>query len=197
MPYDVTALDGEESRAEQFPISLVQLAIPGHTLQIHDSDGLLYLDPTTTPPGVGLLATDLASGLTFTPWAGLQVPEIETTDQQIRAQVSITLANLDQSLWDVIAADAYREQPASIWQGNIRMGGGVSPWSAVFVGAVNTFAGTIEYIGGTRRSVTVRLRQQLYPVGMTWPYNFYTPVDFVHMPVPGAKIIWGFDEREL
>lgn len=200
MPRDVTALAGHEADAVQVPVSMVLLDIPGAQKRIHDIDAALYLNPTTNAvglyPGAGLLK--------FVPYAGLDVPSVEMTDEMPLGEIQFTLANIctpgtgsDGEWFGIVAANTYRNSPASIWQGNIVISPGTSPFQASFAGVVKVWDGNVEYIGVKRAEATIILGPPLDPYGMQFPRRRYSRQDFPWMRRTGDTFYFGYNEVQL
>lgn len=193
MPRNVAALLGEETLAEQIPVSLVQLDIPGNQININDVDVTVYLNPSTNAvsmaPGAGLVA--------FVPYAGLAVPQVELNAEHIAGDVTITVSNVDETWFDLLMANNYREAPAAIWQGNLVLPTGNNFNSVVFRGAVKQWAGRVEAIDATRESATITLSGLTSYFAMKFPSRVYTATDFLYLPKSGAKLKWGYTEEEI
>lgn len=197
MPRTITALQGEESLAEQIPVSLVRLEIPrpgnaSHAFNFNDIDITVYLNPATNAvsmaPGTGLVP--------FVPAAGLTVPEVELNDEHIAGDVNISLSNVRGTWFDIMTENIYREVPATIWQGNLVLPTGSNPNAVVFRGAVKQWAGRVEAIDANRTSATITLSGLTSYFAMTFPYRTYTQTTFIHMPKAGAKLKWGYTDGE-
>lgn len=200
MPRTVTALAGHEADAVQIPVSIVLLDIPGNQKRIHDIDAALYVNPATNAvgmyPGSGLLK--------FVPYAGLDVPSVEITDEMPLGEVQFTLANIsdpatggDGEWYGIVGANVYRDAPASIWQGNIVLAPGTSPYQASFAGVVKVWDGSIEFIGCKRADATIILGPPLDPYSMTFPRRRYSRQDFPWMRRTGDTYFFGYNEVEV
>ena len=193
MPRNVTALLGEETLAEQIPISLVQLDIPGNQMNMNDVDVVVYLNPSTIAfsmsRGAGLVA--------FTPYPGLTVPQVELNADHIAGDVSVTVSNVGEEWFDMLTANQFREAPATIWQGNLVLPTGNNYNSVTFRGAVKQWAGRVEAIDATRDSATITLSGLTSYFAMKFPYRIYTATDFLYLPKSGAKLKWGYTEEEI
>jgi len=192
MPRTITALGGLESGAAQIPVSLVRLEIPGAEKRMHDLDVTLYLNPSTNAvsiaPGAGLLD--------FTPYAGLSVPQIELGEEEPLGQVSINVSNVDEAWFTIMAANAYRETPATIWQGNLSLSPGTNPNAVTFQGVVTMWAGKLVHVQATREIATLQFEPP-DPFNMTLPWRTYGPPGFTKLPVAGTKIVWGYTEKTV
>lgn len=192
MPRTITALGGLESQDNQIPVSLVRLEISGNEKRMHDLDVTLYLNPSTDAvsmsPGGGLLA--------FTPYAGLEVPSIDIGDDQPLGEVTFTASNISEDWFVVMAANAYRETAATIWQGNLSLAAGTAPDAATFQGVVKMWAGKLVHIVANRQTATFRLEPP-DPFRQPLPWRTYDPTLFKHLPPQGKKFIWGYTEREI
>jgi hypothetical protein len=184
MPRDVTALGSQYNAGDQIPISLVLLSIPSNTIAIHTlADVTVYLNPST-----GAVSMAAGAGLqAFVPHAGLYVPELELSAETLLSEVTLQVANENGSWGAVVAANAYREADAAIWQGNLVLPVGSPPDAITFQGAVKYWAGKIEAIETIREFGSIILSGSLPVFDMTFPYRTYKQDEFVHMPKPGGR----------
>lgn len=195
MARNITALQGQESLAAQFPISLVRLEIPTYPKTINDSDVSVWLNPTTNATAM----SDPGGGtyLRFDPYAGLQVPQIELTAETIVSEVSIEVENVNEEWFTILMANQYREKPATIWQGNLVVTADAGQQTVVFQGAIRQWTGRIEAIETNRQTATISLSALTNSFAMTFPYRTYTQTDFPQMPKSGASLKWGYSEEEV
>jgi hypothetical protein len=202
MPRNVAALGGHEADQVQIAVSLVLLDIPGAQKRIHDLDVPLYLNPATNAvsmyAGAGLLK--------FVPYAGLSVPEIENTDDLPLGDVTFTVANItdpaggvgsDGEWTAILSANHYRQAPATVWQGNITLPPGTSPFLASFVGVVKVFDGDVEYLSVNRKDATITLGPPIDPYSLRFPRRRYTRPAFPWMRRPGDTYFFGYNEVEI
>jgi hypothetical protein len=191
MPRTITALGGLESLAAQIPVSLVRLEISGAEKRMSDVDVTLYLNPSTNAvamaPGAGLLD--------FVPYAGLTVPQIDTGDDMPLGEVTLEVSNVAGEWWAILAAGLYREATATIWQGNLVLASGASPYAATFQGAVTMWAGNMTDLRPNRKTATITLEPPDFlrnPI----PRRTYSAPGFTTLPVPTSKFLWGGGEVE-
>jgi hypothetical protein len=195
MPRNVTILGGLESAAEQIPISLVLLDIQGRRFAMNDVDITVYLDPVTN----AVAMTPLNSGfVAFTPYAGLQVPEVEANSERMSSDVTIAVSNENEDWFVVMAEDQFREAPATIWQGNLLLAAGAAPDAVTLQGAVTVWSGRIETIEAQRDKATITLTGHTSAVTVTIPRRSYTTAaGFTQMPKPGSSLKWGYTEETV
>lgn len=189
MPRVITSLGGQESQASQIPVSLVRLEITGAEKRMHDLDVSLYLNPSTN-------AVSMSSGaglLEFTPFAGLEVPQIDLSDEEPLGEVSLSLSNIDETWFAIMVANQYRDAAATIWQGNLVQAAGTSPFGVTFQGVITMWAGKLVHIQATRHEATIRLEPP-DPFKGKIPSRTYSSPDFVHMRPPGSTFKWGGGE---
>jgi hypothetical protein len=162
-------------------------------LSMCDVDVPLYLNPGTgavsTSPGAGLVA--------FTPYAGLTVPQIQIGEKRTLSEVSFDVSNLNGDWGTIVAANAYRETAASIWQGNLALGVGASPDSLSFAGAIAWWSGRLEEVKPNKLTASLTLSHHLSAWTLTWPYRTYSAPGFRHLPVPGTIIKFGYTETQV
>jgi hypothetical protein len=195
MPRNLTNLGGLESAAEQIPVSLVLLDIPGKPpIAMNDVDVTVYLDPATNAVAMTPLNS---SFLAFKPYAGLQVPEVENSER-ISSDVTITVSNEKEEWFVVMALDPFREAPATIWQGNLQIAAGGAPDSVTFQGAITVWSGRIETIEAQRERATISLTGHTSAIAVTIPRRSYTTAaGFTQMPKPGSSLKWGYTEETV
>lgn len=272
MSRDVTALSGAETQATQFPVSLVQFAIPGFVtgpdvwgtplinhgggysvgaaslvvdglgagtipagaffklglrwytvtapsaitagaatlaispalqelvvdneplvtlfLCINDIDMTVYLNSSTGTvsmvPGAGLVA--------FSPYADFTVPQIENSEEQILSELTLSVSNVIGDWTKVVAENAYRETPVTVWQGNLSLATGAPPEATTFIGVVKSYGGRLDDIDPSRTKTTITLAPHVTPLTLSWPYRTYSAPEFKHLPKNGSVRKWGFTE---
>jgi hypothetical protein len=192
MPRTISSLGGLEAAQAQIPVSLIRLEITGDEKRIHDLDLSLWLNPTTNAVamagGVGLLE--------FTPYAGLEVPQIDVGDAEPFGDVVVTLSNVDGDWSDVMADNAYRNATATIWQGNLSLAVGASPFGVAFQGVVTMWTGKLVFIEANLQTAQLYLEPP-DPFAGPLPWRTYTAPDFKDLPTPGTRIKWGWTDREV
>lgn len=202
MPRTVTVLSGQQSQDAQIPVTLVELLIPGRTKRLHDladEISLFLLDNGSAATASMLPGSGRSE---FTPYAGLDVPEIEITDEVALSEVTFSVNNItdpatmtgDGEWYAIIAENQYRTALASIYQGNLTLPAGSSPFAATFVGAVKTWAGQIEHIAATRETATITLGPPMHPYGMKFPRRRYERRLYPRMRKAGEKFFFGHSE---
>ena len=192
MGKDVSALDGEHLEARQIPLALVQLSIPGAFVAITDLDTPIYLNTTTLAGGL----IPVTGGTQFLPGAGLKLPAIAESDGGL-SECQISAANADGFWWDVINANAYREAPATIWQGNLVLAMNQAPDAATLAGVFVRYVGHVTSVRATRRQARVTLRPGPSPMDMKLPYRTFPPDQYKRIPPEGTRLSFGWTERTL
>jgi hypothetical protein len=189
---NVAALAGEHLKSRQIPVVLVQLSIPGAFVAINDTDADIWLDTSTL---AGALVPH-PGGTQFRPGAGLSVPTIAEADAGL-SEAIITVSNVDGFWWNVINSNAFREAPATIWNGNITLAMNEAPEAAELVGVFVRYAGFITTLRASRRVARVTLRPGSSALDMKIPYRTFPPALYRRIPAEGSKITFGFTERTL
>lgn len=188
MPRTIAVLLGDESTEAQIPVTIIRVEIPGADLRIHDLDVPLYLNP-----GSGSTKMAPFSGhLEFLPGPGLtDVPRIDLSDELPLADVTFQLSNAGGAWYAVLAANAYRGAPVTIWQGNLRLTVGQSPFFASFPGVVQVWAGELVHLEADheRATFTAEPPDQFT---MPLPRRTYGPPGFAALPTPGTTFVWGY-----
>jgi hypothetical protein len=190
MPRTVTALSGAQSSQAQFPVSLVAMQITGAygPFYINDVDVTLYLNTTTD----SLSMVPTAGYTEFVPYADLKVPVIEASDSSFLSQVTLSLSNVDETFYGVLADNNYRDVQVDIWQGNLSLAVGNPPDDVASIGAIRVYTGRLDQIVATHKTATLTVLPHVSPFQMTIPFDFWTLAEIPTLPVPGKVLKWGY-----
>jgi hypothetical protein len=197
MARNITALGGQESQANQFPVSLVSMPLNSGTsygpLYMNDSDIDLWMNISTG----AVSATEVAGYTKFSPFADLTVPTISLSNSPVLANLAITASNVNEEWYGILSEDKYRDSVVTVYQGMLKFTTEGNPETLTFVGQVTMYIGRINYITANYQTGTINVLPHVTPWWIQVPYRLFTPEEYPHLPPQGKTVTWGYTTKTL